>query len=116
MTTMKKMNDELEKDVKGECSKYGDVMNVVVFVVSDLSVIFNPNLVFCKFLLNFHRLPKIPKKSRNEQVRIFIEYTDLESAYLARKALNNITYDDRELKVNFYDAEHYYAYKFDEEI
>ncbi len=32
---MKLMNDHLEKEVKEECSKYGDVMNVIVFVVSN---------------------------------------------------------------------------------
>jgi hypothetical protein len=114
MTTMKLMNDQLEKEVKEECSKFGDVMNVIVFVVRNLHTLKFQLIIQSKIkLLN---IQKIPGKPKNEQVRIFVEYTDLESAYLARKALKNITYDDRELQVNFYDSEEYYAYKFDAEI
>ena len=58
----------------------------------------------------------MPSKPKDEQVRIFVEFTDLESAYRAVKTFNNLTYDDRLLRADFYEADQYYAYKFDDEI
>ena len=36
MTTMKRMKDRLEVEVKEKCQEIGDVMNVIVFVVTYL--------------------------------------------------------------------------------
>ena len=73
------VDEELEPEVKEECSKYGEVIKCVIYEVP--SSIAKPD----------------------EAVRIFIEFTRIESAIKAVVDLNGRFFGGRTVKASFYD-------------
>ena len=58
-------------------------------------------------------MPNMPK---NEQVRIFVEFADLESGYKAVEKLDGRFFAGKPIKATFYDPEKFYSIKLDEEV
>lgn len=58
----------------------------------------------------------MPNAGKEDQVRLFVEFCDLESAYKARKGMNKLTYEGRSVRASFYDADLFYSYKFDAKV
>ncbi|CAL8103219.1 unnamed protein product [Orchesella dallaii] len=73
------VDDDLEPEVKEECEKYGEVLTVTVF--------------------------QMPDVDSEDAIRIFVEFTEIESARKAIADLNGRYFGGREVKAHFYDAE-----------
>lgn len=73
------VDDDLEPEVKEECSKYGEVARCLIY--------------------------EIPKAHPEEAVRIFVEFKRVEAAIKAVVDLNGRYFGGRVVKINFYDVD-----------
>jgi len=82
------VDDELEPEVKDECTKYGTVVTV--------------------------HISEMPNKPQDETVRIFVEFERIESAVKALVDLNGRFFGGRQVKCCFYSADRYENFIFDD--
>ncbi|ORX57306.1 hypothetical protein BCR36DRAFT_395394 [Piromyces finnis] len=78
MVTANEIDEELQSEITSECSKYGEVTKVVVWIVPE---------------------------SPSDEVRIFIQFNTTEAAAKANSELNGRYFGGRQLKAKLYDLE-----------
>jgi len=78
MVTANEIDEELQSEITSECSKYGEVVKVVVWIVPE---------------------------SPSDEVRIFIQFNTTEAAAKANAELNDRYFGGRQLKAKLYDLE-----------
>jgi len=78
MVTVNEIDEDLQSEITSECSKYGEVVKVVVWIVPE---------------------------SPTEEVRIFIQFNTIEAAAKANTELDGRYFGGRQLKAKLYDLE-----------
>ena len=106
------VDDELEAETKEECAKYGEVNKCLIFEVFFKIILILSKLI--KKMFDCFFLNKLPSRSPEEAVRIFLEFKTLPSAIKALTDLNGRFFGGRAVKATFYNLDKFKRLELDD--